>query len=109
MEDLATRHEQLHTAYLDARDALVDVLIERIGEAVRDQYPGAQYLAVDVDHLEDGRFLLRPTGVRGDTGRTDPGGLAQSWQTTAPSLEPLLSELGELVAPAEVPKYIVLP
>lgn len=109
MDDVAVRHERLRTAYLDARDALVDVLIERIGAAVRDDYPGAQCLAVDADHLQDGRLLLRPTGVGVHTDGTGPGALAQSNQKTAPALQRLLSELGELVALEEVPEYIVLP
>lgn len=50
--------------------------------------PAPAYLAVDGDHLEDGRFLLRPTGVGLDTDSTNPGDLAENWQATAPSLEP---------------------
>lgn len=64
MDDALLRHELLRRTYLEAREDLVDVLIERIRHEIRRRFPEAEYLSLDSQVLDDGRLELKAAGLR---------------------------------------------
>lgn len=108
MDDALMRHEQLRHTYLEAREALVEVLIERIGQAVRHRFPAAEYLNLDSFVLDDGRVKLEASGVRSRRTLEAPAVSREGWEAVAVSILPLLDELGEVAPLDEVASGVLL-
>lgn len=101
MDDVQRHHEGLRAAYLDARDALVEVLVHRIGEAVREHVPDATQVELESHRLDDGRLALEAIAIH-SAGAPVWGNSADQRSHLTALIEPLLQELGELSPPEEV-------
>lgn len=105
MDDVERHHELARAAYLDARDALVDVLVLRISEAVHLRLPYASQIDLGAHLLDDGRASLEAVAMHSAGESTEEDSEPQELVNAL--IRPLLDELGELL-PAEDLTYIVL-
>lgn len=105
MDDVQRHHEGLRAAYLGARDALVEVLVLRIGDAVRQHLPDATHIELDAHLLEDGRTSLEAVAIHSPGASRERGSEQQDLVNAL--IQPLPEELGE-VSPAEELAHIVL-
>lgn len=108
MDDSLLRHKQLRRTYLEARNALVEVLIERIRHEVRHRFPYAEYLNLDSRVLGDGRLELKATGLQSGRSPAAPAGSRADWEAVSVSIIPLLDELGEVATLDDVAHGVLL-
>ncbi len=105
--DYEEHHQAARVAYLDARDAFVEVILGRLRDAVVAGFPEAECLEIDGHQTYDGRLTFRGTGLRSAMGLVTAAG-SDRWQTLALSINPLLDELGEVAAAEDFVEMIVL-
>lgn len=105
MDDLQRHHEGLRAAYLGARDALVEVLVLRIAEAVRQHLPDATHIELETHLLEDGRMSLEGAAIHSPAASTN--GDSEQRDLVNALIQPLLEELGEVSSGEEL-AHIVL-
>lgn len=105
--DYEEHHQTARVAYLDARDALAEVILGRLRDAVLADFPEAECLEIEAHQTYDGRLTLRATGLRSAMALVTAAGSDQ-WQSLALSINPLLDELGEVAAPEDFVEMILL-
>lgn len=108
VDDALLRHELLRRTYLEAREDLVDVLIERIRHEIRRRFPEAEYLSLDSQVLDDGRLELKAAGLRSGRSLAVPTEPQADWEAVSVSITPFLDELGEVAALDEIAQGVLL-